>query len=222
MSVKTASSWLAVGALVLSACAGESQPVTDGTYGPGGSTPVEAVEKLVEAFNVPDFAAAADYAIPGQAALASLAEGAAFSQVADALRSGDRDVAANFWSGFAQGAGGFLVGEIEVAPGPQLDQDGVTFDAVEVISAKGGRRIYLRDVDGFRVDLFASFGAGLADPMNSQVERLLSAQTDDARLILLRLRDIVPSLFVAAQQPDLGPEAVQDLIRLIELITRLG
>ncbi|MFQ5523890.1 MAG: hypothetical protein ACE5F5_09975 [Acidimicrobiia bacterium] len=220
--MKTFSPWLLVLSLALFACVRDAQPDADGTYGPGGSTPVDAVETLVEALNTPDFPAAADYAVPGQAALASLSEGATFSQVADALRTGDRAVAANFWSGFAQGANSFLIGEIEVALGPSLEQDGVTFNAVNVTSGAGGRRIYLRDVDGFRVDIFASFGAGLADPMVPQVERLLSTQTDDARLILLRLKSIVPSLFVAAQQPELGPEAIQDLLRLIELITRVS
>ncbi len=222
MSLKSLSSWMLVLALALVACSQGGQPTTGGTYGPGGVTPADAVEKLIQALNVPDFATAADYAVPGQAALASLSEGATFSQVADALRQGDRAVAANFWSGFAQGADSFLVGEIEVALGPLVEQDGVDFHAVDVVADTGARRVYLREVDGFRVDLFASFGPGLADPMAPQVERLLSTQTEDARLILSHLKGIVPSLFVAAQQPDLGPEAVQDLIRLIEMITRVG
>jgi len=222
MWVKMSSRWVFVLALVVACGGGSDQSTVGGTYGPGGVTPVQAVDQLVDALNTPDFAAAADFAVPGQPALASLAEGATFSQVADALREGDRAVAANFWAGFAQGAGGFLVGEVETILGPVINQGEVEFSAVEVASDAGGRRVYLRDVDGFRVDLFASFGPGLADQMAPQVGRLLTTQTDDARLILRSLQDIVPSLFVAAAQPGLSPEAVQDLIRLIELITRVG
>jgi hypothetical protein len=180
------------------------------------------VDQLVDALNTPEFVAAADFGVPGQAALASLAEGATFSQVADALREGDRAVAANFWSGFAQGAGSFLTGSVDATLGPVITEGGLDFHAVEVMSEAGGRRVYLRELDGFRVDLFASFGPGLADQMAPQVERLLTTQTDDARLILRSLQEIVPSLFVAAAQPGLSPGAVQDLIRLIELITRAG
>jgi hypothetical protein len=80
----------------------------------------------------------------------------------------------------------------------------------------------LRDEDGYKVDLFASFGAGLAARMQGPVERLLTTQTAEARLILAELQEIVPSLLVAAQQPGITAEASQQLLALVEVITRVG
>ena len=74
---------------------------------------------------------------------------------------------------------------------------------------------------GFRsLDLFASFGGGMAARMIQPAERLLITQTDDSRLILAELRAVVPSLTVAASNPELLPEVINDLTRLIEVITR--
>ncbi len=80
----------------------------------------------------------------------------------------------------------------------------------------------MRDVDGYRIDLFASFGAGLADKMISPVERLLGTQTSDARLILTELQGIVPSLLAAAQLPDTPGDVSQQLLALVEVITRVS
>ncbi|MGB8361411.1 MAG: hypothetical protein WCE80_08440 [Acidimicrobiia bacterium] len=209
--------------LILTACSGEkADPVASIPPGQGESSPVAAVESLVDAINVPDFADASRLAVPGQAALASLAEGASFADVAEALRSGDEEVAANFWSGFAQGTGSFLVGSMTAEDGGTYTESGVVFSIVDITPANGeSRRVLLRDVDGYRIDLFASFGSGLADKMVAPVERLLSTQTDDARLILVDLKEIVPSLLAAAGQPDTPSEVSQQLLALVEVITRV-
>lgn len=214
---------LVVVALVMGACGGgEENAAPSGTVGPGGDTPQEAVSELVDHLNEPDFSAASDLAVPNHAALASLAEGATFGEVADALRSGDTTVAANFWAGFAQGTGIYLTGIISTGEGPVITQDGVEFLTVVVTpESEDDRVMMVRDVDGYRIDLFASFGPGLADKMLPPVKRLLSTQTDDARVIISELKDIVPSLIVAGNQPGLSPVVVQQLIQLIELITRV-
>jgi hypothetical protein len=79
-----------------------------------------------------------------------------------------------------------------------------------------------RDVDGQRIDLFASFGAGLAQRMLSPVEILLGTSSADSAVILSALQDVVPSLLVSATDPSLSPEAVQGVLQLVELITRVG
>jgi hypothetical protein len=187
----------------------------------GGPSALEAVEELIELLNIPDFQAASALAHPGQAALASLAEGASFGEVASALREDEGTVSANFWSGFAQGTGDFLIGTVEMAGGGVETEGGVEFHLVEVTTQGGEERLIVtRESEGHRVDLFASFGAGLAAQMIAPVERLLTTQTDDAREILAALRDTVPSLLVAAARDQLSPEASQDLTRLIELVTR--
>jgi hypothetical protein len=210
--------------VLIAACSEDGgDPVVSILPGDGAPTAIEAVEGLVGAINSADFVASSRLAIPGHAALASLAEGATFSAVADALREGDEEVAANFWAGFAQGSGAFLTETLTTAEGGVVDQDALQFHTIMVRGGAGEERaILVRDDDGFRVDLFASFGAGLADKMAAPVERLLTTQTDDARLILASLANIVPSLLVAAELPGTTPEVAQQILALVELITRVG
>lgn len=209
--------------VVFAAACGGGTTTDTLALGAGADTPEAAVRQLVGYLNTPDFDAASSLVFPGQAALASLAEGATFAQVAAALNSGDRSVAANFWSGFGQGAGVLLTGQLTAAVGQTLNEGGVEFQTVVVTLDDGGtRQMVTRSHDGYRIDLFASFGAGIADKMILPVERLLSAQTDDAATILPALREIVPSLLVASRQPDLSPQGVQDLLQLVELITRIN
>ncbi len=215
---------LAICGLLLASCSGDADgPTTTIAPANGAASALAAVEELVAAINEPDFAAASRYAVPDQAALASLAEGATFGAVAQALREGDEEIAANFWSGFAQGAGAFLTGPIDLAESGATTEGDVEFYEVSVTPTDGeARTVLLRDVDGYRVDLFASFGQGLADKMTPQVERLLTTQTADARLILSRLQEIVPSLLVAAQLPGTTTEVTQQILTLVEVITRVS
>ena len=216
--------FLLAAALVVAACSGDSvDPIETVPPGPGAATPSETVIELVDAINVPDFSDASRLAMPGHAALASLAEGATFAEVAEALREGDEEVAANFWAGFAQGAGSFLTGDITVTDGETVSRDDIEFHQVSVSPETGGSRsVLIRESDGYRVDLFASFGAGLADKMMGPVERLLSTQTEDSRLIMANLRAIVPSLLAASELPGTSAEVSQRLLALVEVITRVG
>jgi len=218
------SSWVAVLAVVAAACGGEtveSEPsIPPGT---GADSAVAAVEELVAAINEPNFPRASRLAIRGQAALAALAEGATFGDVAEALAEGDQEIAANFWSGFAQGAGNFLSGDVTAVEDGSLAQGEVDFHTITVTPAGGGTRtVLVREDDGYRVDLFASFGSALADKMNAPVERLLTTQTEDARLILAELQTIVPSLIAAASLPGTSGEVSQKLLALVEVITRVS
>lgn len=188
----------------------------------GASSPGESVETLIDALDSGDFSEAAPLAMPEHVALASLAEGATFGEVADVLRAPDSAVVENFWAGFAQGAGSFLLGT-EVAGAETMERDGVEYQVVTVVGESGAEReMVTRDLNGFRIDLFASFAPGLAERMVGPVERLLAAQTDDSRLVLSRLRDVVPSLLVAAERPGQPVDVVQSILRLVELITRVG
>lgn len=191
--------------------------------GEGAESALGAVDQLVDALRSGEFGEASHLAIRGQSALAALAEGAGFAEVADALRNGDEEVAANFWAGFAQGAGSFLTGSISTAEGSSIERDGVTFTTIEVVPDDGvARTVLVRDADGFRIDLLASFGGGLADKMIGPAERLLSTQTEDARLILSELQGNVSSLLVATGLPGTSAEVSQLLTSLVEIITRLG
>ena len=212
-------------ALLLVASCGGSGDGDDNvvTRGPGADTAEAAVSELVDHLNAAEFAQASDLAVPGHAALAALAEGATFTQVAEALTAGDSAVAANFWSGFAQGTGRFLIGPVGIELGPAVDREDLSWEAVAVRSPEGGEReMLVREDDGYRIDLFASFGAGLAPRMIQPVEMLLVSQTEDARQVLAELQTIVPSLLVASERPGLHPDAVQGILQLVELITRVG
>lgn len=210
--------------LFVSACSGDAvEPVETVSPGKGAATPVDAVNELVAALNTPDFPDASRLAVPGQSALAALAEGAAFADVAAALREGDEEIAANFWAGFAQQTGSFLVDGVTAVEGGLITHDDFELHLVTVTSAEGETRsVLLQESNGYRVDLFASFGPGLADKMMGPVERLLTTQTEDARLILQNLRGIVPSLLVAADLPGTSTEVSQRLLALVEVITRVG
>jgi hypothetical protein len=208
--------------VVIVACQSGASDADSETPGPGAASPVAAVEELVDALQHGDFAAASSLAMPGHAALASLAEGATFGQVAEALRSDDAAVAANFWGGFAQGAGAYLTDSIEIEESGTVSSQGLEFHVITVVPpSDADREMLARESDGFRIDLFASFAPGLSQRMVGPVERLLTAQTPDARLVLTELKKIVPSLLVAAERPDQPPDVVQSVLRLIELITRV-
>lgn len=194
---------------------------TDG-FGPGADSPQEAVTELIDDLEHARFGEAADLSVPGHAALASLAEGASYADVAAALRLEDTAVAANFWAGFAQGSASFLKDDVTVTEGGVVTEDTMELPAIEVVGeGEAKRTVYAQEVDGWRVDVFASFGAGLAGRMLDPVERLLGVESDDADLIRESLTGIVPSLHVAAQASDLPPELSQNVLRLIELISRV-
>lgn len=205
-------------------CTGESvDPIQTVPAGKGAASPTEAVDELVAALNAPDFADASRLAVPGQSALAALAEGAAFGDVAAALRDGDEEIAANFWSGFAQQTGSFLADGVSTVDDGLVTHDDVELHLVAVTSANGETRsVLLQESDGYRIDLFASFGPGLADKMMGPVERLLTTQTEDSRLIMENLRDVVPSLLIAAELPGTSTDVSQRLLALVEVITRTG
>ncbi|MDP9494585.1 MAG: hypothetical protein M3P87_05030, partial [Actinomycetota bacterium] len=205
------------------ACGGGGNTETSITRGPGAESAVAAVETLSDLLIEGDFAGASSLAMPGQAALASLAEGATSGEVADALRTGDEAIAANFWSGFAQGFGEVLSGDFTVEEiGPQTESD-VEFFLVSVTPESGSpRRLVTQDVDGYRVDLFASFGAGLAERLISPIEILVDSPIGDNAVILGALQEVVPSLLLAASDETLGSDAVQAVLRLVEVITRVG
>lgn len=215
--------WILGLVLTLSACTGNGNEPSSETNGNGATSPVTVVEELRSMLIAGDFVSAGSLAVPNQAALASLGEGASFGQVADAITDGDAEIAANFWSGFGQGVGEVLNSELAIEDRGSTTESGVEFFLVGVTPEQGTERLIMtRDVDGQRIDLFASFGAGLAQRMLSPVEILLGTSSADSAVILTALQDVVPSLLVSATDPSLSPEAVQGVLQLVELITRVG
>jgi hypothetical protein len=210
-------------AIAMGACDEGSGGATTVTAVSGADTPVAAVEELRNLISAGDFDGAAAMAVPDQAVLASLGEGATPSLIAQSLENDGEEVAANFWSGFAQGVGDTFTGDMTIEEVGSVTERGVEFFLVGVTPEGGVERLMVtRDLDGHRIDLFGSFGAGLAEGMISPVELLLGSSSPDSRTILSALQDVVPSLLVAATDESLSPEAVQRIIQLIEVITRVG
>jgi hypothetical protein len=213
--------WLLVVAVV--ACSGGGGGTTTLVVGEGTESPTQAVEDLRNLLVAGEFEAAGGLAVPDQAALASLAEGATTGDVAAALDDGDTEVAANFWGGFAQGAGEALIGEVTIEDLGSTTEQGVEFHFVGLTPASGTEQtLVTRDVDGQRIDLFASFGAGMASAMMSPVQTMLGSSNADAGQVLSALQDVVPALLVASRDESLSPEAAQNVLQLVELITRVG
>ena len=203
------------------ACSGNGEAAEQ--PGTGAETAEQAVEDLFSMLAAGEFGPASALAVPEQSALAALAEGASVDDVASGLRDGDAGIASNFWLGFAQSVDSLLSEGVEVVGASATTAEGVEFTIVEIVTGSGDiHHIATREVDGHRVDLFASFGPSLASRLYPQIELLFDQPSEDAAFILLRMREQVPSFYLAAETPNLAPNVVQDLLQLIELITRLG
>lgn len=210
-------------ALTSAACSGSNPQGDQGQPDTGADSPEAAVEQLLGHLREGEFSEAVPLATPDQAALASLAEGASVSDVAEGLREGDQLIANNFWSGFAQSVQSWLIVNPRVAGSEAAESEGAAFEVVTVSSEGDVDRTFItKDDDGYRIDIFATFGPSLASRLYPQVERLFDSSEEDASLVLARLRDQVPSLHMAAQTPGLAPNVVQDILLLIELITRVN
>jgi hypothetical protein len=205
------------------ACSGGSGEGSPDASLSGSDSPEAAVTNLLSDLKDGEFSAAVPLAIPGQSALASLAEGATVEDVAFAFREGDELITNNFWSGFAQTVESFLLESPDVVGTTNSEAEGVAFDIVHVRSSGDLERTFTtRDVDGYRIDIFATFGPSLASRLYSPVERLFTSTDPDAAFVLGAMREQVPSLHMAALTPGLAPNVVQDILQLIELITRVN
>lgn len=214
--------FLAVAVLIAAcgACSGSGEPGEQA--GSGAETAEQAVGDLFAMLAAGEFGSAADLAVPEQSALAALAEGASVGDVASGLRDGDAGIASNFWSGFAQSIDSLLGEGVEVVGSSSTTAQDVDFTVVEIVTGSGDvHHIATREVDGHRVDLFATFGPSLASRLYPQIELLFDEPSEDASFVLARMREQVPSFYMAAETPNLAPNVVQDLLQLIELITRL-
>ncbi|MGF1617409.1 MAG: hypothetical protein ACFCU2_06315 [Acidimicrobiia bacterium] len=212
---------VAVLAASVVACSGNGD--AENQTGAGAETAEQAVEDLFSMLAAGEFGSASALAVPEQSALAALAEGASVEDVASGLRDGDAGIASNFWSGFAQSVDSLLSEGVEVVGASATTAQDVEFTIVEIVTGSGDiHHIATREVDGHRVDLFATFGPSLASRLYPQIELLFDQPSEDAAFILVRMREQVPSFYVAAETPNLAPNVVQDLLQLIELITRLS
>lgn len=212
--------WLVPALVLVAACFGDAEPVE--TTLPPQMEPVDVVDALLTALHEGRFEDTPAFTDVEQASLVSLAEGADATEIVEALEEDPDAVAANFWSGFAQTLDPDLdPSAVALQAGERIELEGRVWVPVTVSGVAESERVfYLRDADGWRIDLMATFGHVLAERLVPRVEALLSSANTNAATLIAMLRDSTPSLQVAAQNPDLDLAAHQALIALLERVTR--
>lgn len=205
------------------ACTGpDAAPET--TVVAGDLAPGELVGELLTAVEEGRFDDAARLTDSGQAGLLALAEGADANEVVEALEGDPDGVAANFWSGFAQSLDPERsLSESSVTVGDEVTEGESRFVPVRVAYPEGeDRTFYLRQADGWRVDLMATFGHVIAGRLTPRVEDLLDSANPNASQVIGLLNRSAPSLMLAARNPQLDSATHQSLLALLERITRAG
>lgn len=212
--------WLAPALLLVAACFGDAAP-SDTTVA-DDLDPVDVIAALFVAIEEGRFDDTASITDSQQASLVSLAEGADASEIMDAIEDDPDAVAANFWSGFAQTLDPeFDFDAVTLEAGERIELDGHAWVPVTLRDAADAERVfYVRDDDGWKVDLMATFGHVLAERLVPRVEALLSSANTNAAALIGLLRQSAPSLQVAAQNPNLDLATHQALLALLERVTR--
>lgn len=208
--------------VTLAACRGE-QAAPETTVG-SDLEPSAVVSDLLAAIVEGRFEDTAALTDQRQAGLLALAEGAEISEVVEALDEDAAGVAANFWSGFAQSLDpSFDLESTTLEEGEELERGGERYVPVEMTGPDGeGRVFYLRQDDGWRVDLMATFAPLVAERLTPRVESLLTSANPNASTVVGLLNRSTPSLEVAAADASLDVSTHQSVLALIERITRAG
>lgn len=208
---------------VLVSCSDGEQATTT-TGPPPDLAPAEVVTEVIEAVIEGRFEDTPGMTHTDQAALLTLAEGADANDVVDALDEDGEEVAANFWSGFAQTLDtSFRPDQIEMETAEVMTESGLEFVMVTVAPPDADPREFLLRRNGaWRIDLMATFGPVLAERLIPPVEGLLSSANSNAARVLSELSDTAPSLRIAAANPSINPSSHQSLLGLIERVTRAG
>lgn len=207
---------------ILLACSGQQAPPE--TTLPSDLGPEEVVGELLQAVLEGRFEDTPALSDQRQAGLLVLAEGAEVNEVVQALEEDSAGVAANFWSGFAQSLdASFTLEGSTLEAGDPVEHGGERYVAVVLTDPAGEERVfYLRQDDGWKVDLMATFAPVVAERLTPRVEALLSSANPSAATLVRLLNRSTPSLEVAARNPGLDESTHQSLLALIERITRAG
>ncbi|MPZ52375.1 MAG: hypothetical protein GEU79_06510 [Acidimicrobiia bacterium] len=157
-----------------------------------------------------------------QAELLLLLEGMPPDDILSTMEEESTVVAANFWEGFGESSAGGLQADASVSAQSEVEI-GSERGFVVTVTLPDGRqkRWVVRDSpDGPVIDLFASFASGFAGSLIGPVDRLLTEQTEDGRRLLGLLVSQLDSLGVASDDPNITTTESQEIITLIERISR--
>jgi hypothetical protein len=213
----------AVACLLLFAGCNGAAPATDGSgpgepspggqeAPPGAETPAAAVGELFEALAGDDIEAAADLTVPGQAVAVAVAERAPADEVLAILDTGGRPVLVNFWRSFAASVvelSGAPIGDLEPGDaGEPFEVGGRRFAIVEVlVPGQGAQSFVVRELDGWKVDLVATFAPALAANLGKAPETFGGVAGGDR--IVAAVRDERAALEAALADPALPSEMGQ-------------
>jgi hypothetical protein len=158
---------------------------------------------------------AADLTVQEQMPWLAMAEGASIAQAAGLSEGGSREVAVNYWQGFAGGAleAGLAVGEVE-----EIEVGDHRF-AVIALQPDEDLTLILRLDDQWRVDVVASFGSSLATRLAEAVQVLAANRGPDADLLadlITEQRDSVEVAIGATRPGDAARSALEALATAVD------
>ncbi len=203
-------------AVVLAGC-------TDETDGSAEDVDPEGVVAIILGLVSEDrFTEATDLTDLHQAELLLLLEGVPADDILSRIEDEGTVVGSNFWEGFAESSSPGLSDDSGVSAQGEVEIGAERGYLVAVTLSNGQeRRWVVRSTSsGPVVDLFASFASGFAGSLIAPVERLLGNDSEDARRLLGLLVGELASLEVAATDPNITPTESQEIITLIERISR--
>jgi hypothetical protein len=206
-----------VAALALIAACGSTPGGTVTTVASAAS-PETVASRVLDGVSGGRYEEAAALTLLDQMPWVALMEGASAAEAAGLFDQSGAGVAANFWEGF--GAAG--LGPFEVEEARLQTLEGVDFALVPVRGSSAASRLVLVDDGGWKVDVVASFGAGLADRLLEAVEMAETASGPGAGRLRQALGEQMPSVRIAMTEPGLPPEVADSLGRLLtrlELLT---
>lgn len=149
---------------------------------PGAADPESAVVGLVAALVDGDYERAAALTVDDQMVAIAVAEDSSVGALGAVLEDGGNDVAANYWRGFAKNLEDLLAvspSDITVGGVTEIDVEGVAFARVglDVPVDTVRRRLIVRQGDGWKVDVVASFAPTLAGRLGRAADSLRADPT---------------------------------------------
>lgn len=175
----------------------------------------EVVEALLTAVAGGDFAGAAALTLTDQLAWVVMAEGGTLTQAAGLLEDGLDEVAANYWRGFSETV------ELSDIAVRAVDEHEIDESRFAIVALNGRLQLILRNSDGWRVDIIASFAPTLVNRLSEAARVVEANQGDQATTMRAILVEQRASVEAAAGQPGL-PEATRtELLSLLEMLDDL-
>lgn len=176
----------------------------------------EVVEALLAALDGGDFAEAAALTLTDQLAWVVMAEGGTLNQAAGLLEEGLDGVAANYWQGFSETV------ELANIGVRRVDEKEIDESRFAVVALNGQLQLILRNSEGWRVDIVASFAPTLVNRLIEAARVVEANQGDQATSMRALLVAQRPSVEAAVGQPGL-PEATRtELFSLLETLDDLA